>query len=52
MQIVYMMKKNYFFLTSDLNNFVKFDDGLVDELLDVAEAQGIFTFKQPLAKNF
>jgi len=42
-------EKELFFLTSDLNNFVKFDDGLVDELLDVAEARGIFTFKQPLA---
>lgn len=42
-------EKELFFLTSDLNNFVKFDDEFVDELLDVAEAQGIFTFKQPLA---
>ena len=38
-----------FFLTSDLNNFVKFDDGFTDELLDVSELEGIFTFKQPLA---
>lgn len=38
-----------FFLTSDLNNFVKFDDDFTDELLDVSELEGIFTFKQPLA---
>ncbi len=42
-------EKELFFLTSDLNNFVKFDDDMVDELLDVAEALGIFTFKQPIA---
>ena len=42
-------EKELFFLTSDLNNFVKFDDDFVDELLDVAEGEGIFTFKQPLA---
>lgn len=38
-----------FFLTSDLNNFVKFDEAFTDELLDVSEVEGIFTFKQPLA---
>ena len=42
-------EKEMFFLTSDLNNFVKFDDEFTDELLDVSEAEGIFTFKQPLA---
>lgn len=42
-------EKEMFFLTSDLNNFVKFDDEFTDELLDISEAEGIFTFKQPLA---
>jgi len=42
-------EKELFFLTSDLNNFVKFDDAFTDDLLDVSEAEGIFTFKQPLA---
>jgi hypothetical protein len=42
-------EKELFFLTSDLNNFVKFDDAFTDELLDISEAEGVFTFKQPLA---
>ena len=42
-------EKELFFLTSDLNNFVKFDETFTDDLLDVSEAEGVFTFKQPLA---
>lgn len=42
-------EKELFFLTSDLNNFVKFDDDYIDELLEVAEISGRFVFKQPLA---
>jgi hypothetical protein len=42
-------EKELFFLTSDLNNFVKFDDDFVDELLEVSEIAGRFVFKQPIA---
>ncbi len=42
-------EKELFFLTSDLNNFVQFDDDFVDEILNVAETQGRFAFKQPIA---
>lgn len=42
-------EKELFFLTSDLNNFVQFDDDFVDEILNVAEVSGRFAFKQPIA---
>lgn len=42
-------EKELFFLTSDLNNFVKFDEEFVDQLLEVSELAGRFVFKQPLA---
>jgi hypothetical protein len=42
-------EKELFFLTSDLNNFVKFDETFVDQLLEVSELAGRFVFKQPLA---
>lgn len=42
-------EKELFFLMSDLNNFVKFDDDFVDELLEVSEIAGRFVFKQPIS---
>lgn len=42
-------EKEMFFLTSDLNDFVKFDEEFIDEILEVSETRGIFTFKQPIA---
>ncbi len=42
-------EKELFFLTSDLNDFVKFDEEFVDQLLEVSELAGRFVFKQPLA---
>ena len=41
--------KELFFITSDLNDFVIFADSYTDELLEVSEKEGVFTFKQPLA---
>jgi Zn-dependent M28 family amino/carboxypeptidase len=42
-------EKELFFLTSDLNNFVKLDDDLAQELMAISETLGIKTKTQPLA---
>jgi hypothetical protein len=42
-------EKELFFLMSDLNNFVKFDNDFVDELLEISEIAGRFVFKQPIS---
>ncbi|BCR36269.1 M28 family metallopeptidase [Mariniplasma anaerobium] len=42
-------EKELFFLTSDLNDFVKYDEDFIDELLEVSEVAGRFVFKQPIS---
>jgi hypothetical protein len=42
-------EKELFFLTSDLNDFVKLDTQLANDLVDVASSLGIQTKTQPLA---
>ena len=42
-------EKELFFLTSDLNNFVKLDNDLAQELMAISETLGIKTKTQPLA---